>query len=132
MFTREFAPRIRQALEEDTEYVYPGNAVLAVYDYGVPGEGDLTEEAAREAALEAAAETFGMERGAFEVRFDFFDVTDAENPIWRVYLVSQGEEYYMRDEWRVQLDARTGEVIETSRLPLAYQVTRWENWLNSL
>ena len=132
MFSQEFAPRIRQAIAEDTEYVYPGNAVLAVYTYGLPGEGEMSEEAAREAALDAAAEAFGKERGAFEVRYDYFDVTDPEKPIWRVYLLSQGEEYYMRDEWRVQLDARTGEVVEACALPLAYQVTRWQNWLNGL
>ena len=132
MFTRDFAPRIRQAIEEDTEYVYPGNAVLAVYDYGMPGEGDMSEEAAREAALDTAAETFGKERGAFEVRYVYFDVTDAEKPLWRVYLLSQGEQDYMRDEWRVQMDARTGEIVETCAIPLPYQVTRWENWLNTL
>ena len=132
MFTRDFAPRIRQAIAEDTEYVYPGNAVLAVYDYGMPGEGDMSEEAAREEALDAAAAAFGKERSAFEVRYDYFDVTDAEKPVWRVYLLSQGEPYYVRDEWRVQLDARTGEIVETCAIPLPYQVTRWENWLNTL
>lgn len=132
MFTREFAPRIRRAIEEDTEYVYPYNAVLAVYDYGLPGEGDLSEEAAREAALDAAAAAFGKDRGAFTVRYTFFDVTDAEKPLWRVYLLSQGKEDYMRDEWRVQMDARTGEIVEASAIPLPYKVTRWEYWLNSL
>ena len=132
MFTREFAPRIRQAIEEDTEYVYPGNAVLAVYDYGLPGEGDLSEDAAHAAALDAAAEAFGKPRDAFTLRYTFFDVTDADRPLWRVYLLSQGEEDYMRDEWRVQLDARTGEIVEACAIPLPYQVTRWENWLNSL
>ena len=132
MFTREFAPRIRRAIEEDTEYVYPGNAVLAVYDYGLPGEGDLSEDAAHEAALDAAAAAFGKDRDAFTVRYTFFDVTDADKPLWRVYLLSQGEEDYMRDEWRVQMDAKTGEIVEASAIPLPYQVTRWENWLNSL
>ena len=132
MFTQEFAPRIRRAIEEDEEYVYPGNAALAVYDYGLPSEGELSEEAAREAALDAAAAAFGMERDAFTIRYDFFDVTDAEKPLWRVDLLSQGEESWSHDEWRVQLDARTGELVEAGKLPLAYQVTRWENWLNSL
>lgn len=131
-YSRELAPRIRQAYEEDTEYVYEGDLVKTVYEYGLPGEGDLTEEAAREAALDTAAQAFGKEREAFEVRYVFFDVTDAQKPLWRVYLLSQGEEDYMHDEWRVQLDARTGEILEASAIPLPYQVTRWENWLNGL
>ena len=131
-FSREFAPRIRQAIEEDEEYVYPGNVANAVYEYGLPSEDDLSEEAAREAALGAAAAAFGLERGAVTVNYDYFDVTDAEKPVWRVYLLSQGAESWSHDAWRVQLDGRTGEILEAIGLPMAYQVTRWENWLNSL
>ena len=129
MFKRDFAPRIRQAIAADTEYVYPGNAVLAVYDYGLPGEGDLSEEAAKEAALDTAVAEFGLSRDELRVYGTFFDVTDAERPLWRFY-VRVGE--FGLDDYRVQLDARTGEVVEASKLPLPYQVTRWENWLNGL
>lgn len=81
------------------------------YPNGLPVQGDLTEEAAIEAAKEALQKEFGVTAERLETAIiePAFHVNDPERHVWylRVFLYDGGHQ----DNFDITLDAVTGEII---------------------
>ncbi len=84
--------------------------------YGIPGEGDITQEEALKLAQQAIIALGANEPTINKRRVEyFFDVTDAEHPVWK--LVFGRADDSDNAKYRVIIDARTKEVIEAFQIP---------------
>lgn len=126
-YTRDIAPKVRAILDNgDLTPLYSGEGpdlyviAAAACDYGLPGEGDLAQEAALERAREAVRERFDLSQEALSLYTDvfvYFDATDPDAPLWRFVLQPEmgardalGQaQYDLR--YRVEIASRTGEVV---------------------
>lgn len=88
--------------------------------YGLPGAGDLTQEQAIAMAREAL-----LREGVLEATFDdreivvAFDVTDAENPLWKLLIhhvafekISDSAAQTDRISYQFIIHARTGKILK--------------------
>ena len=92
-YARDIAPRVRAIVDSGDLTPLDNGAgpnlyviAAAVYDYGLPGEGDLAQEDALERARETVRERFGLSQEALSRYTDvlvYFDATDPDAPLWR-------------------------------------------------
>lgn len=130
----------RMTLEERAEFSKTWNPVMDAYleinpyypnrntsdyratrcVYGLPGAGDLTQEQAIAMAREAL-----LREGVLEATFDdreivvAFDVTDAENPLWKLLIyhvafekISDSAAQTDRISYQFIIHARTGKILK--------------------
>lgn len=109
----------RQAAGEEVD-----NYMLALsrIRFGLPGEGDMTGEEATQAVIGYVKEHYGAtDKGLEKLQpYVSFDITDSENPIWRVKLLPflvESYEHYESTGYVVHIDARTGDVILSLNRP---------------
>lgn len=128
-WSRDIAPQIRARAEEFTDTY--GLLAKVVFDYGVPDDLALLQEEAYALAERTLVEKLGLKEE--EIRFytfrqeAYYDITDPDKPLWKFFF--QGASIYHSDKsladavrdyygeehrvahYKVELDARTGEVI---------------------
>lgn len=117
-------PVILENMAENPDYADQTRIFWATHFYGLPDEKAIPQEKAIEIGKAQLTTTFGLnnEQAALLGKVGlFYDVTDPENPLWKVTLrlnEGTGEEAMaiglsISGTYRVFIDAYTGEVLET-------------------
>lgn len=132
-YSLEVNPMVRAILESGdlTDLIYgegPDVEIIAraSFDYGMPGEGDLTQEEAFAIAKRTLHKAHDVDEAVFDLYREicvYFDVTDAENPLWKFYFnpkslspweLAGGQDDPLRDLcFKAEVNARTGEVVKS-------------------
>lgn len=141
-WSEKFALRILEKQKEEPEFISPGTQAIASFLYGLPDEKALTREAAREKAIAVLADTHGLSETEIGLYADnyrnnvFYDVTNPEKPLWKFvfdtpspytrdddyndrYIAYYGKDFEQRPNYKVELDAYTGETVNTFPYPNA-------------
>lgn len=139
-FSREIAPMIRAFVQEHPDKAdWPFNSYMKIaseFDYGLPGEGVISQEQALALARVALVQEYGLSEDQAKIIADhpvnvffvnlFYDVTNPDKPLWKVFYSSPS--IYVQDQglvalikktygegdipnYKVELDAKTGEVV---------------------
>ena len=98
----------------------------STYTYGLPGNSDISQERALDLAYEAVRKTYGLDKEIiknYDRVLTFFDISNPEKSLWR-FVLHYSLKAWARDydrgfdnpqsrlSYRVELDARTGEVVQ--------------------
>lgn len=139
-FSQEIAPMIRAFVQTHPDKAdWPFNSYMKIaseFEYGLPGTDVISQEEALGLARAALIQAYGLSENQAKIIADhpanefnvnlFYDVTDPEKPLWKVYYASPtiydpdrrltdlirktyGEEPV--PNYKVELDAKTGELV---------------------
>ena len=109
-FSREIAPMIRAFVQEHPDKAdWPFNSYMKIaseFDYGLPGEGVISQEQALALARVALVQEYGLSEDQAKIIADhpvnvffvnlFYDVTNPDKPLWKVFYSSPS--IYVQDQ----------------------------------
>ena len=88
------------------------------FNYGLPGEDDLTEEEALLLARNAITTQLNVPAQTVEGYkkvYSAFDITDPAHKMWKFIFINEDDWYGLR--YRIQMDSHSGEIIIIESLP---------------
>lgn len=94
--------------------------------YGLPRQNDLSHDEALRIAQDAVMEKFSLsisKMNMYSRRFEYFDITDSNQPIWKFVLVNPDD--YRGTMYRVEIDAQTADVLKNEAFP--WKQLDWRN-----
>lgn len=94
------------------ESMYAAVGYSTVYLYGIPSENEITYNEASYQAQKALQTCFGIDNDTiclYSMRFESYDITDAEKPRWKFTYINPAQ--YYRTWYRVEINGKTGEVV---------------------
>jgi hypothetical protein len=118
-FSQKWIPIVEEFMKTHPYYVNQNDAFYLAtrHVYGIPGEGDITQEEALKLAQQAIIALGASESTVSERRIEYsFDITDAKHPLWKLVFgpVDSSDKYAI---YRVIIDARAKEVINAFIVP---------------
>ena len=151
LWSETLAKEISIRYAQEPDYFSPRDVAFSSFTYGLPDEKALTQDQALELAQKALVDPLG--RKEEELRFFlhkpdvFYDITNADKPLWKFFfhmpsqydsdeafgaevLAYYGENVRMPN-YKVELDARTGEIIAAYAVDLK-DVDTLEDWKSTM
>ena len=110
-YSQEISP-IVQSREANPEQVSFSN----IYDYGLPGEGEISYDDALACARESLASRYQLTEemlSALSQHYDAFDITQPETRRWKFTFMDPADAHGVW--YRVEIDARSGEAIRVEK-----------------
>ncbi len=118
-FSKKWIPLVEEFAKNHPYYINQRDSFYLAtrHVYGIPGDGDITQEEALKLAQQAIIDLGADESVISKRRIDyFFDVTDVEHPVWKLaFFRADGSD---NKKYRVIIDARTREIIEALPIPM--------------
>lgn len=116
--------RLAAAVEAagDSEYVGAMWMAIASFTYGLPGEGDLTQDEARRLADEAILSRYNISADVLALYNSvdvYFDITNPDAPLWKFFYGIRNVELPKEQQpimYKVEMLSRTGEIIKAEEI----------------
>lgn len=124
-FSLEISPLIRDAIAMNSELIFDNERAIASFEYGMPDDKNIPEQEAVPLAHNYAINKWGNQEYLYG--FLYFDVTDPNNSLWRIYFNTHGGNG--TPDYCVELDAITGELVSAEQLDFS-SMRYWDRCLH--
>ncbi len=115
-FSEEWIPIAEEFLKNNPYYQGEGNIIwiFTRHVFGLPTQEDITQDEALSLALEAVKQ-IGAATNKLERVDYFFDVTDPNQPQWRLFI-------HCEQQYFAKINARTGEILDVGDRSSGYSI----------
>lgn len=122
-YSQEVRPMVQRALSSGEMKAYGADGVgpteksiiaSTTYAYGLPAKADISFTDAQSRAEQRLFDAYGLETKSVVSVYPYYDITVPDNPRWKFVFYT---DYDLEVMYRVELKARTGEIVVTESFP---------------
>jgi len=119
-YSKEVRPMVDNALScgdllpfqhEDASLEDKEIYMSTLHEYGLPGEGDISEQEALNIAYAHIETQYGNTEEMYRYVYNYFDVTDADSRCWRFVFYPNNADYESVLFCRVEISAKSGQIM---------------------